>query len=331
LKKEIEASEKKFRDLFYKAKNRIVRLSPSGKVIAHNKIHRGRRNYTTTKKYIGKYLWELLVDTNTKDSYQQIKQDFAKAVKGELVSNTLSITNSKNEKLILSYSLKPVLGVDKKVEWVLGESNDITEITKTQKQLLENEQKFKAIFYNSENYIIRLDAEGNVLEHSRMHPDSSSYNLVKRNIGKALWEFPGISDYPISAQQLKKDIQKCTKGNFVANQMQMWVRKTDGRKNQPDYKTGLVTYTLTPVFDKNQKVDWILAEAKNISELDEAQKKLSLSSNKYQKLFENNLVGIITLDENLKIIECNKAYEKFMGYSLKDAKSLDYYTLIERN
>jgi len=271
-------------------------LSPSGKVIAH-----------------------------------KIKQDFEKAANGELISGTISIINYKNKKIQLSYSLKPVFGVDKKVDWILGESNDITAITNTQKQLLENEQKFKAIFYNSENYIIRLDAKGNVLEHSRMHPDNSSYNLVKKNIGEALWEFPGITDYPISAQQLKKDIQKCAKGSFVSNQMLMLVRKTDGRKSQPGYKTGLVTYSLTPVFDENQKVDWILVEAKNITELDDAQKQLSISLRKYQKLFENNLVGIIILDENLKIIECNKAYKKITGYSLNEAEVFDYYNLIDKN
>jgi len=91
--KEIEASEKRFRDLFYNAKNRIVRLSPSGKVLAHNKIHKKRKNYAYSKKYIGKYLWEFLTNKNSKASYTQVKQDFKKAVNGEFVSNILEIIN----------------------------------------------------------------------------------------------------------------------------------------------------------------------------------------------------------------------------------------------
>jgi len=330
-RKQIEASEKRFKALFFNAENIVVRLSPEGRVIAHNKIIEGNNNYNEVKKYIGKYLWELSGVSNNKDAQRKLKQDIKIAKQGKLVYGSIFPKNNKQEQIQLAYSFKPIFGTNNNtVEWILGEARDITEFTKTQNQLLENEQKFRAIFYNSQNYIVRLDVKGNVLEHSRMHPDNSSYNLVKGNIGKKLWEFPGISDYPISASQLKTDIQKCAKGDFVSNQMQMWVRNSKGRKSRPEYKTGLLTYTLTPVFDKTKKVDWILVEAKNITELDEAKNRLSASLSKYQKLYENNLVGIITLDENLKLIECNKAYEKITGYSSKDSGSFNYYNLIDK-
>jgi len=327
--KEIAASEKRFRDLFYNARNKIVRLSPNGQILSYNKIYKANKDYS--KKYIGKYLWEFLLGENRKTSYNQIKQDFAKAANGELVSGVVEILRSRAEKIVLNYSLKPVFGLDNKVEWVLGESSDITEFINTQNKLLKNEQKFRAIFYNSDNYIVRLDAKGNILEYNHACRDNPRYNIIKKFFGRPLWEIPSIAGHPKSVMQIKKDISKCAKGNFVSNQMQTWVYKTNRKNTQPGYTTGLIAYSLTPVFDKNQKVEWILVEGKDITELNEAKNKLSVSLDKYQKLFENNLVGILTLNENLKVVECNEAYEKITGYSLKETKTFNYYDLIDKN
>jgi len=328
-RKQIEASEKRFKALFFNAENLIVRLSPKGRVIEHSRIQKGTKNYEQVKEYIGKYLWEFSGVFNNTEAIKQLKQNIDKAAKGNLVSGYILSKDSNHQPLQLAYSLKPIFNENNKVDWILGEAKDITTFVKTQNQLLENEQKFKAIFYNSENYIVRLDVKGNVLEHSRVHPDKLRYDTFKDYIGQPLWKFSGISNHPESAKQLEKDIKKCAKGNFVSNQMQMWVQKINKLENATTLKAGLVVYSLTPVFNKKSKVDWILAEAKDITKLKEAQNELSSSFDKYQKLFENNLVGIITLDENLKIINCNKAYEKITGYTLDESKTFDYYNLID--
>ncbi len=331
-KKQIEASEKKFKALFFNAENLVVRLAPNGRVIAHNKIQKENNDYDQIKNYIGKYLWELPDVVDNTEAQTQLKLHIKKAAKGNYVTGTIFSKGTNYVPLQLAYSLKPIFGADNKtVEWILGEARDITEFIETQNQLLENEQKFKAIFYNSENFIVRLDAKGNVLEHSRIHTSNPRYNIVKRYLGKPLWEFSGIMEHPESIAKLKKDIKACAAGKVISNQISIRIYKLDNKENKEAYKIGLVVYSLKPVFNKSNKVDWILAEAKDITALDNAKNELSISLNKYQKLFENNLVGILTLDENLKLIECNEAYEKITGYSHKDSVSFDYYALIDED
>lgn len=322
----IENSEKRFKALFYNAENLIVRLSPDGRVIAHSKIQIGASNYNQVKKYLGKNIWELSGVFKNKKTQTQLKQDVEKAAKGNLVSGVIFSKGTNYTSLQFAYTLKPIFNDNQTVEWILGEVKDITEYVKTQYQLLENEKKFRAIFYNSENYIARLDVKGIVLEHSRVNKENPNFRTVKQYIGKPLWEFSGILEYPKSVAKLKKDIKACAAGKVVSNQIEAYIYKLG---NDFEYKTGLLFYSLKPVFNKNKKVEWILAEAKDITELEKAKNELTISLDKYQKLFENNLVGILTVDENFKLIECNNAYEKITGYSQKDAIGFNYFKIID--
>lgn len=58
-----------------------------------------------------------------------------------------------------------------------------------------------------------------------------------------------------------------------------------------------------------------------------AQKQLQESEQRYRELFEGSVDGIVLRDGQGKIIDCNASYQKMLGYSLEEIKSLTCHEL----
>jgi PAS domain S-box-containing protein len=58
-----------------------------------------------------------------------------------------------------------------------------------------------------------------------------------------------------------------------------------------------------------------------------AQEKLKESEKRYRQLFEGSVDGIVIVDLEGRIIDCNASYQKMLGYSLEEFKSLSCYEI----
>lgn len=70
-----------------------------------------------------------------------------------------------------------------------------------------------------------------------------------------------------------------------------------------------------PIFDDSGKPKAIVASAHDISELKEIEQELEENKAKAQAILETTIDGIITVDENKKILSFNHAAERIFGYS----------------
>jgi len=69
----------------------------------------------------------------------------------------------------------------------------------------------------------------------------------------------------------------------------------------------------------------------DISQLKRAHRELSDSEQKFRGLFESLIDGVVEGDLNGKIITCNRAFRKRLGYSDKEIKELTYHDLTPDN
>ncbi|MFH1423270.1 MAG: PAS domain S-box protein [Planctomycetota bacterium] len=73
-----------------------------------------------------------------------------------------------------------------------------------------------------------------------------------------------------------------------------------------------------PIKDKKRKIDIFVHISRDITEKKQAEEKIKESQEKYKTLFENTADAIFIADlKTKKLVDCNKAAEKLIGYTKK--------------
>lgn len=136
-----------------------------------------------------------------------------------------------------------------------GIGGDVTELRKSQLEARANEKKFRAIFDRTFQFIGLLDCNGVLLEANRRALDIVGANPADV-CGKPFWETPWWNASPTDRLRLKAGVALASQGQFV---------RFETTHPTPD---GLVTvdFSLSPWFDENGKVVWIIPEGRDISE-----------------------------------------------------------------
>ncbi|MDJ0687114.1 MAG: CBS domain-containing protein [Xenococcaceae cyanobacterium MO_188.B32] len=122
--------------------------------------------------------------------------------------------------------------------------------------LRESEQKFRAIFNQTFQFIGLLEPNGNVIEANQTALDFVGLTPADV-VGKPFWETPWWTMSVEIQQRLKKAIERSATGEFVRFEVDHL--GTDNRLVTVDF-------SLTPVKDKTGKVVMLIPEGRNISD-----------------------------------------------------------------
>jgi two-component system sensor kinase FixL len=82
------------------------------------------------------------------------------------------------------------------------------------------------------------------------------------------------------------------------------------------------TYTYSP------KKEYLIIMLTEISERKKTEQQLLISEKKYRQLYETTRDGIMARDLQGKMIDCNRAYAKMLGYTKKELKQLSVHQLL---
>ena len=124
-------------------------------------------------------------------------------------------------------------------------------------KLYKTENELSAIFNNTFQFIGTLSPEGEVIK-----ANNTALKLIEKNeidiIGKGFWDTPWWSEADEETKdRLKKSIRDCSQGEFCRFEANHMV----GKKGVIH-----VDVNLSPIFDEEGNVIWILAEGRDISE-----------------------------------------------------------------
>ncbi len=196
--------------------------------------------------------------------------------------------------------------------------NDITEQKKSEERIKYNEKILSTIFNNNKDPQILWkvtpsnnltmaavnDAYINIMESYGLNISKSSF------IDKPIQEVANLSGISkiILDYTLKKYQQVITTKEVVD-----YTIETD-IKGEPYYSQ----YTLIPILNNSNNVDYILFKSYNLTERIKAEKEIRESEKRFKAVFENSNVGYSISNLEGRFIEVNKAICDILGYNREE-------------
>ncbi len=176
--------------------------------------------------------------------------------------------------------------------------------TRAEKALYESEQKFRAIFENTFQFIGLLEPDGTLIE---VNQGSLNFAAIKRSdvINKPLWEAPWWSHSESLQKLLYESVRKASEGNFI---------RFDATHVKHDGTLAYVDTSLTPVKDKDGNIIFIIKESRDITELKQTEERVHMLS----QAVEQSPVTVVITDTKGNIEYVNRKFCESTGYHFSE-------------
>ncbi|MDF5708981.1 MAG: diguanylate cyclase [Nostoc sp. S4] len=198
---------------------------------------------------------------------------------------------------------------------------DITDSKQAQEALSESEQKFRAIFNQTIQFIGLLEPSGIVLEVNQTALDFAGITR-EEVVGKLFWEAKWWTISPETQLQLRTAIAAAANGEFIRYEVDIWGR---------DCQAIAIDFSLRPILDRTGRVTLIICEGRDISqwqaalrERHKAEEALRSSQDFLQKV-ANTVPHILYLFDLLQgtSIYLNQQSLTVLGYSPEEICQAD--------
>ena len=217
---------------------------------------------------------------------------------------------------------QPRFGPDGEIIGYIGASTDITlakqsemelraQVEKRTAELQASEARVRAIFDTVLEVIVLLDPTGSILEINRVSTSWRDPN-PDRSLGGKIWDAPTMQAYPEHIPAMKQAVASAAKGKPFNGEFKM------ERSGVP---TAYLDYSIQPIRDDQGTIIYLLAEARDITELKAAQEQLR-QSQKMEALGQltggiahdfNNLLTVVV--GGLDLIARNVTDERLKRYA----------------
>jgi len=222
--------------------------------------------------------------------------------KGESYEHELELISAKGKHKWVRAIGRPVIQ-DGKVIKLIGTLQDITEQKEAQDELKRNEERYRALFEQSNDAIFLNRLDGQIVEVNEKACEIFGYTKEELQTKSVVDLLP---PYLRDAGNLA--LEKCRKNRFI--HINTVYQKANGE-----------------IFDAegSSKVlegypDLAIAVVRDISKQKRAEEKIARSEIKYRSLFEQSNDAIIIHDFNGKILEVNKMTCEILGYNEQELK-----------
>ena len=191
---------------------------------------------------------------------------------------------------------QPRLGADGELVGYIGVSTDVTSAKVSEfelrrmvedrtAELQASEARVRAIFDTVLEVIILLEPDGTILEINRVNASWRADNPAV-SIGGKIWDAPTMQAYPQHIPMMKQAVADAAKGIPFNGEIKM---------EREGVATAYLDYSIQPISDDSGAIVYLLAEARDITELKSAQEQLR-QSQKMEAL--GQLTGGIAHDFN---------------------------------
>ena len=190
----------------------------------------------------------------------------------------------------------PRFGPDGELAGFIGAASDITvakeaelelkaQVEERTAKLTQSEAQFRAIFETVLEVLVLLEPDGTIIELNRKEAVWRAED-PRRAIGVKIWEAPTLLAYPQHIPLIKEAVAQAAQGESFNQEVTM------EREGVP---TAYLDYSIQPVRDATGTIIYLLAEARDITDLKAAQEQLR-QSQKMEAL--GQLTGGIAHDFN---------------------------------
>jgi PAS domain S-box-containing protein len=221
---------------------------------------------------------------------------------------------------------------DESGNWLVAEVNvDITARKKNEDALRLSENKIRALFDQTFQFIGMMTPDGRLIEANRT---AMQFAGIKESdcIGKFFWDTPWWTHSKEMQDKLREAVVKAASGEAVF---------FEATHLADDKSLHYVDFSLKPVKDKSGKTTFLIPEGRDITErkhveeelakyrshlediVKERSEALAESEEKFKAIFTESTDGMILADAQSKqFFMCNKAVCSMLGYTDEEMKKL---------
>jgi diguanylate cyclase (GGDEF)-like protein/PAS domain S-box-containing protein len=181
--------------------------------------------------------------------------------------------------------------------------HDLTERKRAEEALRASEQKFRAIFDSTFQYIGLLSPDGAVLEANRVALVSAGVALADVE-GKPFWECVWWAHNPDLQALLKHGIEQAAGGEFV---------RFEATHPLADGTLATIDFSLTPIRDATGAVVLLVPEGRDVSDRKRAEDRLRESEGRFQAFMDNSPVVAFMKDADGRYTYVNRPLERRFG------------------
>jgi PAS domain S-box-containing protein len=191
------------------------------------------------------------------------------------------------------------------VQAVVVNARDITRRKHAEAKLLEREERFRAIFDQTFEFIGILRTDGTVMEANR-----SALQFIglseQQVLDRPFWEVAQWSYSQEVQNKLREAIEAAALGRFA--QLEVTHPGPDGTLHTFDI-------SIKPVRDEQGRVALLIPEGRDITERKLAEEARETAERQYQEIFEGAVEGFFRTSPEGRNLSANPALVRMLGYS----------------
>jgi len=193
---------------------------------------------------------------------------------------------------------------------------DVTERKIAEANLRQKDERFRALIENIADMISLVDEQGNIIYASPSITNIIGYN-VEEFIGRNIFDFINEEDLENAKKLLSGVVEK--PGEIISN-VQYRFRHKNGH--------WLWNEATAHNMIEDPAVGAIVLNYRDITGRKRTEEEVLLQKSYFQQLFENSPEGIVILDNQDKILNANKGFERMFQFNIDELKGKVLNSLI---
>ncbi|MFO8050790.1 MAG: PAS domain S-box protein [Thermoplasmatota archaeon] len=176
------------------------------------------------------------------------------------------------------------------------------------KKLEESRRRYKEIFEGSRDGFVMMDIDGRIMDANRAYCEMLGYSLEEIKQKKDFYSLtPGIWH--------KWEREEIWKKQLMVNGYSGIYEKEYIRKDGTIFPVELQSYT---VFSDDGGIEYLWGIVRDITERKKKEEILKESEERFRNIFEDSPLGISIFNEELELLNVNKAICDMLGYTEKE-------------
>jgi PAS domain S-box-containing protein len=185
--------------------------------------------------------------------------------------------------------------------------------------LLASEQRLRAIYDGTYEYIGVLSPDGTLLEVNRAALEFTVDTTRADVVGRPFWETVWFVHTPGAPEKLRQAISRAAAGETF---------RVEWPLRRPSGEEVVFDFSLRPIRDEHGDVVLIVPEGRDITDLRRAEREAQYQEQRYRLLFERATDGIWLASQQGRFVDVNPAACRMLGYSHQEHVALSAGDLI---
>ena len=266
------------------------------------------------KPFSETYWWSYSTASQTR-----LNEAIALAKRGESVKYDVEVRLKSASYITINFALVPLLNSNGKVEYLIASGIDITERKQAERALQNREQQLTKVLDTIPVYVGLLDPQGKVININQTALKLSNFKLeefIDKSFAETYWW-----DFSTEVQAKINDaIQQGAAGETVRFNIL-------ARGIEPDERI-LVDFSMTPIFDSNGQVEYLIPTGIDITEREQNKKALELREQELKLITEVIPQQVWTALPDGEIDYINQRWQDFAGTTLKQIQNRGWESVV---